>query len=88
MIIQKLRNLIAGKRGQGMTEYIIIVAVIAIAAISIYTIFGKQIRSGVAMLTGQLGGDISATQKYEGKNDATSDVNKKVTLKDVDNKQF
>lgn len=32
-------------RGQGMTEYIIIVALIAIAAIGVVTLFGDNIRS-------------------------------------------
>lgn len=32
-------------RGQGMTEYIIIVALIAIAAIGVITLFGDNIRS-------------------------------------------
>jgi len=32
------------KRGQGMTEYIIIVALIAIAAIGVVTLFGDNIR--------------------------------------------
>ncbi len=33
------------RRGQGMTEYIIIVALVAIATIALVTIFGNQIRS-------------------------------------------
>jgi Flp pilus assembly pilin Flp len=33
------------KRGQGMTEYIIIVAVIAVLALAIVTQFGDQIRN-------------------------------------------
>jgi Flp pilus assembly pilin Flp len=33
-----------GRRGQGMTEYIIVVALIAIAAIGIATLFGNNIR--------------------------------------------
>lgn len=32
------------RRGQGMTEYIVIVALIAIAAIGIITLFGDNIR--------------------------------------------
>ncbi len=32
------------RRGQGMTEYIIIVALIAIAAIGVVTVFGDNIR--------------------------------------------
>ena len=31
-------------RGQGMTEYIIIVALIAVAAIGVYTAFGDIVR--------------------------------------------
>ncbi len=34
----------SGRRGQGMTEYIIIVALVAIAAVGIVTTFGNNIR--------------------------------------------
>ena len=34
----------AGQRGQGMTEYIIIAALIAIAAIGAYSFFGQSAR--------------------------------------------
>jgi len=40
------------QRGQGMTEYIIIVALIAVAAIAVYQLFGATVRNqtaGVAM---------------------------------------
>jgi len=43
-------------RGQGMTEYIIIVALIAIAAIGVFTAFGGTIRSQVAAMTNELSG--------------------------------
>ena len=47
--------------GQGMTEYIIIVALIAIAAIAVYSLFGKTIKSQVAGVATELsGGDGSA----------------------------
>lgn len=39
-------------RGQGMTEYIIIVALIAVAAIAVYQLFGATVRNqtaGIAM---------------------------------------
>lgn len=39
-----MRRIRRDQRGQGMTEYIIIVALIAIAAIGIVTIFGEDIR--------------------------------------------
>jgi Flp pilus assembly pilin Flp len=38
------KKLLRKRRGQGMTEYIIIVALIAIAAIGVITLFGNNIR--------------------------------------------
>ena len=49
--------------GQGMTEYIIIVALIAIAAIGAYSYFGKAVRSDVAGMTEQLAGEAVTTHK-------------------------
>lgn len=43
--------------GQGMTEYIIIVALIAIAAIAIYGFFGDTIRGQMGAMTQELAGD-------------------------------
>jgi len=43
--------------GQGMTEYIIIVALIAIAAIAVYSIFGKAVRTQVGNMTKELAGE-------------------------------
>jgi Flp pilus assembly pilin Flp len=42
---KKLRKLKKGRKGQGMTEYIIIVALIAIAAIGVVSLFGDNIRA-------------------------------------------
>lgn len=55
----------ARKRGQTMTEYIIIVALIAIASIAIVTIFSNQIRQLFAGSAKQLQGDTSATVTHE-----------------------
>ena len=44
-------------RGQGMTEYIIIVALIAIAAIGVITVFGDNIRALFGMATDAVAGD-------------------------------
>ncbi len=50
-------------RGQGMTEYIIIVALIAIAAIGVYTAFGKTVRGQMAATAQTLAGkDASAAR--------------------------
>ena len=45
------------EKGQGMTEYIIIVALIAIAAIGVVTIFGDNIRDLFAGATNALAGE-------------------------------
>ena len=50
------------QRGQGMMEYIIIVALIAIAAIGVYSMFGKTVRNQSAGLAKELAGKDSATQ--------------------------
>jgi Flp pilus assembly pilin Flp len=51
------------ERGQGMTEYIIIVALIAVAAIGVYSMFGQTIRGQVAGLAGEVAGTGAATGK-------------------------
>jgi type IV pilus assembly protein PilA len=45
------------QRGQGMTEYIIIVALIAIAAIAVYQLFGRTVRSQTAAIAQELAGN-------------------------------
>ena len=58
-----LRRLTTNRQGgQGMTEYIIIVALIAVAAIGVYALFGKTIRNQVAGLAGEVAGTGSASQ--------------------------
>ena len=47
------------KSGQGMVEYIIIVAVIALAAIAIFGLFGDTIRAKMGGAVTELGGDSS-----------------------------
>ncbi|TSH95113.1 hypothetical protein FOZ76_11050 [Verticiella sediminum] len=47
----------ARQRGQGMTEYIIIVALIAVAAIAVYQSFGQVIRSQTAAMARELAGE-------------------------------
>ena len=47
---------------QGMTEYIIIVALIAVAAIGVYSLFGKSIRNQVAGLAQEITGQSSSQQ--------------------------
>lgn len=49
-------------RGQGMTEYIIIVALIAVAAIGVYSMLGKTVRGQVAGIASEITGQSSADQ--------------------------
>jgi Tfp pilus assembly protein PilV len=53
------------QRGQGMTEYIIIVALIGVAAIGVYALFRQTIRNQTAGLASELAG-----------NDAQQNINK------------
>ena len=50
-------------RGQGMTEYIIIVALIAIAAIGVITLFGDNIKALFGMSADALAGDTQVNKR-------------------------
>jgi Flp pilus assembly pilin Flp len=49
-------------RGQGMTEYIIIVALIAVAAIGTYQFFGQTVRNQTAGIAAEISGQNAQTQ--------------------------
>lgn len=48
--------------GQGMTEYIIVVALIAVAAIAVYQLFGQVVRSQTAAMARELAGEDGTAQ--------------------------
>jgi len=50
------------QRGQAMTEYLIIVALVAVAAIAVYQLFGQVIRSQTAAMAKELAGEDGSTQ--------------------------
>ncbi|MFA5520458.1 MAG: hypothetical protein WCY98_01690 [Castellaniella sp.] len=52
----------ARQRGQGMTEYIIVVALVAIAAIAVYQLFGQVVRSQTAAMAKELAGEDGTEQ--------------------------
>ena len=52
----------ARQLGQGMTEYIIIVALVAVAAIAVYQTFGQVIRSQTAAMAKELAGEDGSEQ--------------------------
>ncbi|MBI5549760.1 MAG: hypothetical protein HY901_38220 [Deltaproteobacteria bacterium] len=56
-MMNRMNALIRSEEGQGMTEYIIIVALIAIAAIAVITFFGQNLRALFAASANALGGE-------------------------------
>ncbi len=55
-------NLILRSQGQGMTEYLIIVALIAVAAIGVFSFFGQTIRHQVAAISDEMTGTSASDQ--------------------------
>ena len=61
-MIQQLRSSLKRRQlGQGMTEYIIIVALIAIAAIGVYSFFGQTIRGQTSGMAAEMAGSSATT---------------------------
>ena len=58
-----MRKMMKNESGQGMTEYIIIVALIAIAAIGVVTLFGDNIRRLFGTSVNALAGSANADTK-------------------------
>lgn len=65
------------KQGQAMVEYIIIVAVVAIAALVIFGLFGDTIQEKLAGATSELDSDSSAA-------DHVQEGNSREFLRDLD----
>ncbi|MHB1880851.1 MAG: pilus assembly protein [Acidithiobacillus sp.] len=49
------------EEGQGMTEYLIITALIAVAAIAVFAYFGQTIRNQIAGLSDEVAGSSATT---------------------------
>lgn len=62
-----LGNILPRQRGQGMTEYIIIVALVAVAAIAVYQYFGQVLRSQTAAVARELAGEDGTQQNRSAK---------------------
>lgn len=75
------------QRGQGMTDYIIIVALVAIAAIGVYTAFGKTLRGQMAVTAQALAGNGAGAARAEsnaGGADAVEQAQRGVQLDNYD----
>lgn len=62
------------QRGQGMTEYIIIVALVAIAAIAAFTFFGGAMRSQLGGVAKELAGEDGGQSRQQAGQKADSVV--------------
>lgn len=71
--MNKMNSLIRSEEGQGMTEYIIIVALIAIAAIAVITVFGNNLRNLFSTSANALAG----SQESQNKGVSTTTVKRK-----------
>lgn len=69
-MMNKMNKLVRSENGQGMTEYIIIVALIAIAAIGVITVFGNNLRVLFSNSANALAGNEEATNT--GKSDMSA----------------
>jgi len=58
-VVRKKHN---AQSGQGMTEYIIVVALVAVAAIAVYQLFGQVVRSQTAAMAKELAGEDGSEQ--------------------------
>jgi pilus assembly protein Flp/PilA len=72
-------------RGQGMTEYIIIVALIAIAAIGVITLFGDNIRKLFGASAAALAGNSSVANDGASSNNT---LNKKTMKSFAENNAY
>jgi len=68
------------RRGQGLTEYIIVVALVAIAAIGIVNIFGNQLRNQFSTIITAMSG--SSQKKVESLSDQGRQETNKKSLSD------
>ena len=75
----KTRERIVRRSGQGLTEYIIIVALVAIAAIGLVNIFGNQLRHQFSTIVAAMSGSSVQVKSLASK--AKEQTNQR-TLKD------
>lgn len=80
-----IRRFARHQSGQGMTEYLIVVALIAVAAIGVYTLFGQTIRNQTAGLALEVSGQDAGAAITGAQTNATSAQTSAGTRKGLDN---
>jgi Flp pilus assembly pilin Flp len=83
----KIKHFVFAQAGQGMTEYIIIVALIAVAAIGAASFFGQTVRQQVAAMAGEVAGNAgtSNTARTAADTAATNSSNAAAVAKGLHN---
>ena len=76
---------LAAQLGQGMTEYIIIVALIAVSAIGVFRLFGDTVRHQMAGLSQELSGNSGSSEQTAAKTSADAAKTDASTKKDLSN---
>ncbi|RUO21965.1 pilus assembly protein [Aliidiomarina haloalkalitolerans] len=74
-------------RGQGMTEYIVVLALVVVAAIGVYSFFGKTVRTQMAGVAKEISGqpaDQQIRQAEQAANTASSTANQNYGLGNYD----
>ena len=79
-MLRKINRLVKGQRGQGMTEYIIIVSLIAIACLVAVGVFGSNIRNMFVKASSSLASGKAEQAKFQTLKEAKIRTN---TLKDA-----
>ena len=69
----------ARQLGQGMTEYIIIVALVAVAAIAVYQYFGQVLRAQTAAIAKEIAGEDGSQQSRAAQHAAESAASQAVS---------
>ena len=72
-------------RGQGMTEYIVVVAVVAVAAIGVYSMLGQTIRNQTAGIAQEISGNDAGSALNAATTSAASARTQANTRKDLKN---
>lgn len=75
------------QRGQGMSEYIIITALIAIAAIGVFTLFGGTIQSQTASMAQEMAGESGVEAQQQAADFAQEAQDEASEKKDLGNYQ-
>lgn len=79
------RSISTRPTGQGMTEYIIVVAVVAVAAIGVYSMLGQTIRNQTAGIAQEISGNDAGSALNAASSSAASARTQANTRKDLKN---